>query len=300
MKTPVASRKGLTLLEIAVVISIIGAVAAYALPAFMGAMVSTRSSQCMSNRRAIETGLVMFQKNNPDAPLPTIAELAEGGYITRELRCPTGGMYLWLDPAVDSGTCRRIGCTDHYWASPPEEEEDAPVPLFASDFADMEGLSPLIGKWVIKNGALVPQGKGERRLAFGDAEWTDYEVHTTATLEKGKGYGVYYRADGEKNITGYILQYDPGYGGGEFIVRKVIAGREKSPFQRAKMPWGFPVHGTSHDITISVKGDRHLVQVDGDTVLDFTDSTWSSGSAGLRTGSKSEVRFDSVSVSEIE
>ena len=83
----------------------------------------------------------------------------------------------------------------------------------------MESLTPLIGRWKIKDGALVPKWGGEHRLAFGDKDWKDYEIKTNVTLSEGMGYGVYYRTDGERDISGYIL-YDPGYGN-SFLVQKI-------------------------------------------------------------------------------
>ena len=42
----------------------------------------------------------------------------------------------------------------------------------------MESLTPLTGKWEIKDGALVPKWGGEHRLVFGDKDWKDYEIKT--------------------------------------------------------------------------------------------------------------------------
>ena len=48
------------------------------------------------------------------------------------------------------------------------------------------------------------------------------------------------------------------------------------------MPAGFNIYGTAHDIVIKVVGDDHVISVDGKQVLSFTDATYKSGSAGLR------------------
>ena len=104
--------------------------------------------------------------------------------------------------------------------------------------------------------------------------------------QKTGGYGVYYRADGERDITGYVFQYDPGLGD-KFVVRKVEKGRETSPIasvQIAKvMGDDFDIMRTPHAISISINGSSHSIKVDGTEVLSFNDSTYSSGSAGLRT-----------------
>jgi hypothetical protein len=118
--------------------------------------------------------------------------------------------------------------------------------LFSSDLRSMDALVPLIGNWAVTGSGLSPKNPGEHQLAFGDPQWADYTLMINATLDSGPGYGIYFRADGEKQISGYCFQYDPGYGSGEFLVRKVIDGKEQSPFQRIKFPDGFPVYGQSH------------------------------------------------------
>ena len=58
------------------------------------------------------------------------------------------------------------------------------------------------------------------------------------------------------------------------------------------MPAGFAVAGTPHDIQINAVGDHFVIKVDGALVLDFKDSTFTSGSAGLRTwGPSTKVNF---------
>ena len=109
------------------------------------------------------------------------------------------------------------------------------------------------------------------------------------------GYGVYYRTDGKLDISGYIFQYDPGYGK-SFLVRKVDKGGEKSPFQRVKMPDNFSIYNESHDITITVENDHHIIRVDGEVVFDFQDDTFSSGMPGFRTWGNSDVSFHDVVV----
>jgi len=64
------------------------------------------------------------------------------------------------------------------------------------------------------------------------------------------------------------------------------------------MPEGFEAFGTEHAVSIEVVGDRHVISVDGEQVLDFKDTTYSSGTAGLRSWNKSDVSFRNVRVSK--
>lgn len=284
--TPAAQKNdhGFTLLEIMVVLAIIGALISIALPYYAAHREKAMAVACAANRHHAEM----------DEAAHNLAHGAPGLTIDPRYRCPAGGELVWIisDPA--QAGYPRLGCSLHYF--PANTGETAVKTLFSSTFDDMEGLTPLIGKWMVESGALVTQSKGERRLAFGEDDWTDYTVKANATLTDGQGYGIYYRSDGRPNITGYVFQYDPGYGSGAFLVREVENGKESSPIARVAIPDGFSIYNTSHQISVQIEGDRHTVSVDGDTVLSFTDDTYTSGMGGLRTWSSSEVMFEDVQV----
>jgi hypothetical protein len=163
-------------------------------------------------------------------------------------------------------------------------QSPASAVLFSTDFSSMAGLNVLLGLWQIMNGVLVPVGAGEHRLAFGDTTWTDVRIDVSATLDSGRGYGIYFRADGKANISGYCFQFDPGWNlpAGAFTVRRVVNGVESNPIASAPMPAAYAQFGTAHMTTISAAGSHIVCKVDGVTVLDFNDSTFASGCAGLR------------------
>ena len=169
--------------------------------------------------------------------------------------------------------------------------------------------------WEVSDGKLIVTNSGERRLAFGELDddgniisdaWTDYTLTVEANLLDNNGYGIYYRSDGEDNVTGYCFQYDPGYAN-SFIVRRVTAGKEASPIQRIKMANvmddDFTVYNEPHKIEIEVVGDNHVIKVDNIEVLSFSD-TWQrdtdSGAAGIRAWAKSNVEFSDIKVDPIE
>jgi hypothetical protein len=88
-------------------------------------------------------------------------------------------------------------------------------------------------------------------------------VDTTATLESGSGYGVYFRATGtsKTKVSGYVFQYDPGVGK-KFIVRKVVNGTESAPIATGVMPADFPIYGVAHDVSVSAVGTHIVCKVD--------------------------------------
>lgn len=178
--------------------------------------------------------------------------------------------------------------------------------LFAADLSGLGQFKTLYGaNWLISDGHLVsPSSTGERRLAFGDPSWTDYTLSLTGRFLSGNisgnsGYGVYYRADQVSGFTpgisGYCFQFDTGYNA--FVVRVVTNGKESNPIQRVSFPAGFDVNA-SHAISISVESDHQIITVDGAPVMDFSDPTYLSGSAGLRTWNQSTAEFSNIIVTQ--
>jgi prepilin-type N-terminal cleavage/methylation domain-containing protein len=278
---------GFTLLEVMVTIAIVGALASIAIPHYQSYAEQARAAQCQTKRYHIEMEERGYYLDHDEAGLQ----------INDTWSCPSGGVYVWLVSDPDDPGYPQVGCSVHYAPSPSPPTAET---LFSSNFDDMEGLTPLRGSWENRDGTLVPTGRAENRLAFGDTDWEDYELSVNADLSEGKGYGIYFRADGDRKISGYCFQYDPGYGKGAFLVRKIVNGKEQSPLQRVWIPDGFPVYNQSHDTTITTMGDHHVIKVDGEEIFNFHDNTFSSGSAGLRSWGKSVVGFQDATVSQLK
>lgn len=276
---------GFTLLELMVVLAVMGVLASIAIPRYAVYREKARAAVCASNRYHMEMEERAYFLENSKASLS----------IHEKYTCPSGGVYVWIVSSPDDPAYPRIACSHHIASVPARSGGDI---LFSSLFDDMNGLTPLIGKWNAADGILTTERSGERRLAFGDTSWTDYSLTATATLSSGQGYGIYYRASGERDITGYCFQYDPGYGSGAFLVRKVENGKEQRPIQRAWIPDGFPVYNQSHQVEIITEGSRNVIKMDGEVIFDFEDDTFESGSAGFRIWGSSEVGFEDVRVSE--
>jgi type II secretory pathway pseudopilin PulG len=278
--------RGFTLVEMMAVIGVIMAISSIAAPVMMLYMDRARATACLSVRYSTEhaESTYMIEKNGPS---PSFSALVGSGLLTNDPTCPGSGTYVWIQRTPTP----ILGCSLHYAAIPAGETTNI---LFSSSFDNMNNLKSLAGTWKINNGALASPPSGGV-LAFGDNSWTDYEIKVSAVLTQGNGYGVYYRADGNPNITGYIFQYDPGLGN-KFVVRKVVGGKEQSPFQTVSMPAGFPIYNQSHDISIAVVGDRTVIKLDNQAIMDFTDSSFASGSGGFRTWGVSAASFDNLTV----
>jgi fructan beta-fructosidase len=284
-----SDKRGFTIIEVIVVIGVIMVLSAIAVPQMSAYLERGRATNCLSTRYQTEKAesTYLIEKNTPSA---SFADLVGDGLLSRQPDCPSSGTYVWLQRTPYP----ILGCSIHYAALPAEETANL---LYSSSFNGQSGLNKLLGNWNVAKGTLNNKPGQENRIGFGDASWKDYEINVSAVLSKGNGYGIYYRADGNPNITGYVFQYDPGLGN-KFVVRKVVGGQEQSPFQSVSMPDGFPIYNQSHDISIAVVGDRTVIKMDNQTIMDFKDSSFASGSGGFRTWGATEANFDNLSVAQ--
>ncbi len=179
-----------------------------------------------------------------------------------------------------------------------------PTQLCLDDFStDLSGWTVLQGvPGSIEDGAYCPSSYTRLLNTCSTASGTDdYSVTLSGSdLTSGSGYGVAFRAeDTPTGMTGYVFQYDPGYYPGSFIFRKWVNGKELStPIAVAPAP-GYSWYNTPRDIQVVVEGDTFTAYVDGVAVLTATDSTYTSGGAGIRTWDSTKVCFDQFEMNSI-
>jgi prepilin-type N-terminal cleavage/methylation domain-containing protein len=255
---------GFTLIELLVVISILGVLAAVVVLNVIGFMGSGRVEAKAVELKQVHTatGAYLFEGN----PLASATTVGPGN---------PGILDYYL-----------IGDLKYYWTIDPDGSVHEI--FFASAFNSLDGFTLLSGGWTSGPGGLSSNGIAGSLLATG-GNWDDFTVQTSATLSSGDGYGMYYLSDSNAN-TGYILQFDPSLG---FTVSDVANG---TILAQAAMPPGFQPNG-QHNISVSVSGGEHTIQVDGNTLMTFNDSTYSSGTVGLQSAAGSNVNFTGFTVS---
>jgi prepilin-type N-terminal cleavage/methylation domain-containing protein len=256
---------GFTLVEILVVISILGALAAVAMLSVTRFMNAAVPAAYEVERKQVHTaaGLYILTGNRIDSA--TTVGPGNLGIVAPWL---TGNLKYFWTINTDGGVF--------------------PV-LFASSLNSMDGFTPLSGSWTPGTGGLTSNGDASLVVAGGN--WGDFTYQTNATFTSGDGFGLTYRSDGDAS-NGYVLQFDPAQNA--FVVSKVVNGVQVSTLGTANMPPGF---GGQHSISVSVSGSNHTVMVDGAAVMSFQDSTYGSGTVGLQTSSGSDVNFTSFTVS---
>ncbi len=149
------------------------------------------------------------------------------------------------------------------------------------------------------NPKLCHTGSGGDVLLANGSEGSNYKVTTDANLTSGNGYGLFFRTTKNENdrIEGYTFQYDPGYRGGQFIMRKWVNGYELwPPFATASPPSGYDWHNTDRKVEVDVNEDVFTVFIDGQEVLVGTDDSFPEGGAGIRSWSSSNACFDNFTV----
>lgn len=146
--------------------------------------------------------------------------------------------------------------------------------------------------------------------------WTDYIIELDALVVNNggnNGYGVYFRMQTNYSQTtpnGYVFQIDFGVGssGGYRAVKfpgdsSIVADRECLPGETVNphcISGDHHSYDVWHHVVVVVEGNHFLCYVDGYLIYDFTDSSFSSGGAGIRTWSGGNVvKFKNLSVTQI-
>jgi prepilin-type N-terminal cleavage/methylation domain-containing protein len=280
------SSDGFTLVELMVVVLVVGVLVSIAIPVFATSAKRAGAVTCFANQTMVSRAAELYRARETTSP-PTLQSMVDKGFFLRIPTCPSKGTYVWLSRRSKGNDT--VACSVHYIS--------ADSPLWSTLWANLDGFRTIMGRWTVAGGVISSDATSyQNRGLFGSAAWTDVRITSRVTLNSGPGYGIYFRAtQGASGPTGYTFQYDPGLGN-KFVVRKVVNGVESGPIAQSSMPAGFAIYGTSHDVEITAIGNRIVAKVDGKIVLDFVDSTFASGQAGLRSWNKSAVGFGGVNV----
>jgi fructan beta-fructosidase len=235
--------------------------------------------------------------------LGLVAVSVTAGVVTLGSRMP-GGMN------VSTGQSAQTSGTSGAGSTGAAASAAANSPLFSDKFnsaSDTKNKWSFEGSaWTIQNSALWAGQNGpttdeNRALANMDSTATDYVVSVDAKLTAGNGYGVFFRVTGDAaTLDGYSFQYDPGYGGGQFIMRKFVNGYEMwPPFAAVAAPAGFNWDNANRHMEVTVQGSTFTARIDGQTVLVGSDRTYAMGGTGLRVWAGGQVRFNNFTVNPI-
>ena len=299
VKSRLKNQAGFTLVELLVIVAIISILASIALAKYSEASELAKTKAWEYNSSIVNKAYATYRTLAGNSYVPADKETGVsflGAFLNSTLKNGDlpGGACTWTRSGSDyaSATCVAAGAAAKA------------TTLFSSTFADASGIAAAgVGSWITDGaGNLIPNpDSSQNRALISGTNGTDYTIELNAALlastftGQGKVYGIYYRAS-EDLTSGYILQYDVTKnrlqvstikdGGWSFTE---VSGA------RASLPTNV---NASHTLTIQVQGTRQIISVDGVQVINFTDSTYTSGSVGLRNWGSSAVIVSDLTVTK--
>ena len=91
MKLKIFPRAGFTLLEIMIIVSLIGLLAAIAVPAYIKARTRSQTTVCINNLRQIAAATQQWALELKKSPISPVSEADVTPYLKQVAVCPAGG-----------------------------------------------------------------------------------------------------------------------------------------------------------------------------------------------------------------
>lgn len=292
-------RSSFTLVELMIAITILSLLLSYSIPTYYLIVNKAKVSQCFTNRKNVEKVMEFFKNENGYYEYD-IGKLLEKGYLSEYPKCSAGGVYVWIstEPPI-------LGCSIHYWYQKPQPPFLPPQPQQSQKYTDLiypftwDDIATMSGKWDIKDGILYNIGTNVHNLFFKINNSSGVLSDFTAKIDFNTygNFGVYYRTnENVSNPTGYLFFYSVSTR--KLLVYDVVNGTKKTILASVNIPSGFSPIYQNHNVEINVKGDKHVISIDGKVYLNFNDKKYTVGNVGLYTSSK-KTEFISTKIEEL-
>jgi competence protein ComGC len=171
------SVKGITLMELMVVIAVITALLSITAPQFGAYLEQGKSTNCLSNRKNIEQDERAYNLNTNNPSL----------VMDRRYQCPSGGVYAWMIRDPNDPNYPRIGCSLHHAPA------SSPLTSLGSTFTEITtAMISLISNFYQRNNR-YPR-------SWGDYVFTDLGLNPPEWAQPING--LYYSPGGSKVTIG--------------------------------------------------------------------------------------------------
>lgn len=332
MPTLASNERGYTLVELLVVVIILGILAALAIPMFLSQRESAFRNNVAADIRNAATLVVSHTVTAGSIPdgLRLPPDQLTPGDATEPVLVTAVSQGVQLAYAVDDdaqGFCI-AGAHDDLEKTPVAVYDSSTGALaetcsFVADFdlvAALPGPVTFAGRFRETSGYIADQteaggfttGTWGRELLVDGQDITagvfELDVAQATYDHGGGGWAVVVHGSGDgEDFSGYTVQLDRGYSGGEFILREWlpverggpdngrIGGGEQAPVVRVPAPDDFD-WGAAHDVRVEVDGPSLRLIVDGEERLAYDDMTRDQGAFGVRTWNGTSLDVDASRV----
>jgi len=311
------NKKGFTLIELMIVLAILGILTLIGVIHYRNIKSEAEKRACIETRIRVIKRWKMNNQIDDEVELKDVLDNNLNKWFEKTPKCSSDGIYS-VDKEKKCIECSKHGKVFYDF-------------LFGNidfDFSAIEDMSSIdkwisgiTGKndWEIKNDRLINSETGQRRILFYNS-FDEYKIELTAKVDKkvsgGHGYGISFETSTDKDAkdTGYIFQFDPGYGVGEFIFRKRNGSKEENPFERISLAEaGFSndfdwykehkveirvINTENNKKKVSVFIDDKEITKGTEVLIDSMEDA--TNSIGLRTWGKTQAEFENLSLNQLD
>ena len=116
-------KRGFTLIELVMVITMVGVLASIAIPSYLSYLQRARATQCHVDRGEVQNIIVQYYHDHPEAELQSLRQLVDAGYLSSEPNCPLGGEYVLIPTELTGSEYPIVACSLHYLPELVSQEE---------------------------------------------------------------------------------------------------------------------------------------------------------------------------------
>jgi prepilin-type N-terminal cleavage/methylation domain-containing protein len=321
-------KKGFTIIELMIVISIISLISAIVIPKYSNITSEAKIANVRANLSNLNTAISLYKLKNesypdlvgneddlgdftdayskskmPDTPYYLGGSKSNTVYSSRS---NTGGwLYIESDGEIyanlEDGTYSGDADTE-IWSGESETSNS-----ITYDFDDADGLIFDSGSWAISEDGTLYSTGGDTGYVFIENPYSEYTIDITATLlDLDDGYGLFIQS--EDDSSGYVLQFD--YGLNAVVIRERDGDTEYSPTyiisdeDYMTDEWWTSEHDMSVSVTSNDDGTNSVsVSIDGEEITDediiISESTSDTNYTGFRSWGYADAEVESLSITEI-